>query len=262
MSIITKSKFGRFFVIKKNLSKKNMYTIPKLCFLIICAVIISLHAKSQTIVGLQGGINVSALAGPKDYDENKLRIGISTYAYADFSLGRFSILSLETGIGISQQGMKHIKVVENVASKTTTTTQNKLDYIFIPVYLRENLTDFYTKIGPYAAYNINAKSKWKSVETRSFAQISDPKEDFDLIYQDNVRPYDLGLSFGIGYVHFFQPGVRRHIGRGRKKLKPVVQIDFRYNMGFLKIGVDPDVPNMNLRNQTFTLGVTITSVRN
>jgi len=237
-----------------------MYNNPKTCFLIICAIVSTIYTKSQPVVGLQVGLNASSLAGPKDYDENKLRIGLSAYAYTDIALGKFSILSIETGLAVSQQGMKHIKTVDNLTSQTTTTTWNKLDYIFVPIYLRENLTNFYTKIGPYAAYNISAKSKRRKEEIRSFQLVGEPKEDYDVKYQENVRPYDLGLSFGIGYINFFQPKVRHY--RGRRKLTPVVQIDFRYNMGFLKVGIDNTYPNMDIRNQTFTLGVSITSVRN
>jgi len=237
-----------------------MYKNPKTCFLIICAIVFSIHTKSQPIVGLQVGLNATSLAGSKDYDENKLRIGLSAYAYTDIALGKFSILSIETGLAVSQQGMKHIKTVDNVSSETTTTTWNKLDYIFVPIYLRENLSNFYTKIGPFGAYNISAKSKWRKEETRSFQLIGEPKEGYDINYQENVQPYDLGLSFGFGYIGFFQPKARHY--RGRRKLTPVVQIDFRYNMGFLKVGVDKTYPNMDVRNQTFTLGVSVTSVRN
>jgi len=236
-----------------------MYNSSKFCLLTICAIIFSLNVKSQTIVGFQGGINVSALNGAKDYDENKLRIATSGYGYLDFSLGRYSILSIETGLALSQQGMKHIKIVDNTASRTTTTTINKLDYLIVPVYLRENMTNFYTKIGPYAAYNINAKSTWKSQETQSYRVI---KEDSgsNTDFEQNVRPYDVGLSFGMGFVNFFKPGPGRY--RGRKKLVPVIQVDFRYNIGLMKIGLDNSVPNMEVRNHTFTLGVSITSIRN
>jgi hypothetical protein len=238
-----------------------MYNTLRLCFLTICITIFTVIIKSQTILGLQGGLNISNLAGHKNYDENKLRIGVSAYVYGDFSLGNFSILSIESGLAISQQGMTNIKYIDNIGSKTTLTVKNKLDYIFVPVYLRENLTNFYTKIGPYFGYLVNAQSKLHEEKIQSFKTIHDSTY-YDTKFVQNISKYDLGLSFGIGYVYYFQPGPGMHRGRGRSKLTPVILIDFRYNIGLLKIGTSKDLPNMNLRNQVFTLGITLSSVRN
>jgi hypothetical protein len=236
-----------------------MYNKITRCLLITCAIIFSLQSKSQIITGLQAGINLASLSGPKDYDENKLKIGISAYAYLDFPLGKFNSLSLETGMAISQQGMKHTKAVDNVASVTTTTTVNSLDYVIMPIYIKENFEDLYAKIGPYGAYCISAKSKWKSIETQSFQSISDPKTGHNADYENNVRPYDFGLSFGFGFINYFKPRPGKF--KFGRKLSPVVLIDFRYNIALVKIGLNDNVPNMQVRNQTFTLGITITSVR-
>ena len=238
-----------------------MYNTRKLCILLYCLFIVAITSKSQTITGLQGGINISSLAGPKSFEENKFRFGTSFYAFLDFPLGNFSILSLESGAAISQQGMSHIKYIDNIGYRTKLTVKNKLNYIFMPVYLREDLTDFYTKIGPYVGYLFSAESFIHEEDIQSFKTIRDSSY-YNNVFVNNLKKYDMGLSFGCGYVHFFQPGPRRHRGRGRSRLTPVITIDLRYNIGLLKIGYDQGLPNSNLRNQTFTIGVTITSVRN
>jgi hypothetical protein len=240
-----------------------MYKTLKNCFLIFCAFYFTVNIKSQSVFGLQGGINITSLAGPKSYTENKLRFGTSVYAFFDIPLGNFSIVSLETGLAVSQQGMTHIKYINNIGSRTTLTVKNKLDYILVPIYLKENLTNFYTKLGPYGAYLINASSQWHKEEIQSFKTISDSLT-YDNNFVNNLKPFDLGVSFGIGYIYYFSQANSKYKPRrrGRSKQTPVLNIDFRYNLGLFKIGKSDDIPDMGLRNQTFTLALTITSVRN
>jgi hypothetical protein len=201
--------------------------------------------------------------GPKNYEENKIRFGASAYAYIDASLGNYSILSIETGLCISQQGMTHITYINNVGSRTTLTVKNKLDYIYIPVYLKENMTNFYTKLGPYGAYLINASSQWHEEKIQSFKTIDDTSF-YSNDFVNNLKNFDMGLSFGVGYIYYFSQANSRYRPRrrGRSKQTPVLTIDFRYNIGLLKVGKYDDVPDMGIRNQTFTLGLSITSVRN
>jgi hypothetical protein len=212
-------------------------------------------------MGFQGGINLSSLGGHKIYDENKFRIGISAYAFTDISLGRNSLLSIETGLAISQQGMNHVRYFDSLLYKNKLTVHNRLDYIYVPIYLKENLSNFYTKLGPYVGYLINAKSKQNLVRTRSYQTIKDTIY-YDEVFVGNVKPLDFGISIGAGYIHFFEPGPRRYRGRGRNKLTPVLQVDFRYNFGFLIIDASGDNTEMRMRNQCFTIGLTLTSVRN
>jgi hypothetical protein len=212
-------------------------------------------------MGFQAGINVSGYSGHKNYDETKPRFGVSAYGFADIPLGRNSIVSVETGLAISQQGMNHTRITDNIASTSTLTVKNRLDYIYIPVYLKENFTNFYTKLGPYAGYLLNVQSKWKNIEDQSFQLIKET-EGTDKEFEQNASLYDLGLSFGFGFVHFFEPGPSRYKKRGRKKTSPVMQIDFRYNIGFISLDATGNNPDMNFRNRTFTIGISYTSVRN
>lgn len=233
----------------------------KLLLFFACTLLFMVQIKSQPIMGFQLGFNASSLSGHKEYDENKLRYGLSAYAFTDIPLGRNSIVSLETGLSISQQGMRHQTTTDAIASTNILTVKNKLNYVVLPIYLKENFNNFYTKIGPYGAYLINVSSTWKNQEMQG-TQLIEETEGTDGSFEQNTTPYDLGLSFGFGFIHFFEPGPGYYRRRGRKKTSPVLQVDFRYNMGFVSIDASGVDPSMNWRNRTFTIGLSISSVRN
>lgn len=216
--------------------------------------------KSQPLLGLQAGVNISSLAGHKNYAENKPRIGLSAYVFTDIPLGYNTIASIETGLGISQQGMNHTRIIEELASQTTTKVQNKLDYLILPIYLKENFTNFYTKLGPYGAYLVNVQSENTSVTINANQTMPEEKSTNEEFVK-NANLYDYGISFGFGFVHFFDSG--RNIRRRRgKRVTPVLQVDFKYNISLLSIDSKGDTPDMGYKNRCFTIGLTITSVQN
>lgn len=221
----------------------------------------TLGLLSQPIMGVQAGVNISSLGGHKEYAENQPRLALSAYVFTDIPLGNNTIVSIETGLGFSQQGMNHTRIIEELASQTTTKISNKLDYLILPIYLKENLTNFYTKIGPYAAYLVNVQSTYKSTvinTNQTLPEVSGTNEEF----VKNANLYDLGLSFGFGYIHFFDTGRRRPRRKHGKRVVPVLQVDLRYNLGLKTIDSKGDTPDMNYKNRTFTIGLTITSVQN
>jgi hypothetical protein len=216
--------------------------------------------QSQPIIRFQAGINVAGLRGHKTYDENRPRFGLSGYLFADVPLGRNSIVSLETGLCYSPQGSNHMVTTLDVASTNELHIHNKLNYLVIPVYLKENYSDFYTKIGPYAAYLISAESKWNNIESKSNVVVEETSGTYDK-FKENASKYDLGLSFGFGFVHYFDPTIYRN-KRHRNKRTPVMQVDFKYNMGFTTIDATGNIPEMALKNHVFTIGLSFTSVNN
>gem|GEM_PF-5274113 len=233
--------------------KKIILTIISFLSFIYCI-------QSQPIIGFQAGINVSGLRGHKTYDENRPRFGLSGYLFTDIPLGRNSIVSVETGLCYSPQGSNHKTTTVDLASTNELEIHNKLNYIVLPVYLKENFSDFYTKIGPYAAFLVSSSSKWENSESvpgKETIVTSGTYEDFEL----NTSKYDLGLSFGFGFVHYFDPTIYRN-KRHRNKRTPVMQVDFRYNMGFTTIDATGTIPEMALKNHVFTIGISFTSVNN
>ncbi len=221
---------------------------------------INFKLDAQPSVGFQAGINIASLNGHKDYDENKPRFGLTANLSVDVPLDRNGFISLESGIGISQQGMRHTRIVEGLATRTTTEVKNKLDYLVIPLYLKENFQNVYTKFGVYGGYLLNVKSDYTEVtETAGSAGtgISGTNEDFIA----NANTYDYGLSFGFGFINYLNQGRRIKRRRG-KRVIPVIIVDFKYNIGLTSIDAAGNTPDMNFKNRVFTIGITISSVPN
>ena len=220
---------------------------------------LTVFAQSQPIMGFQGGINVTGLMGHKDNTENKPRFGLTGYVFADIPLGRNSIVSIETGLGISQQGNRTVADIDSLTWTNTRTTRNKINYLLFPVYLKENYSNFYTKIGPYLALLTSATSEYTNVETKGTVQFRPSTSGNNKKFEENVNSFDYGLSFGFGFIHYFDPKVHR--GRSHhKKRTPIMQVDFKYNMGFRPIDATGNIPEMNLKNSVFTFGLSFTSV--
>lgn len=235
-----------------------MNSLYRLFFLIFIFFSFVIGIHSQPVFGFQGGINASALSGSTSYDDDKLRFGITAYVFTDIPLGHHSIVSIETGLAYSMQGAKHETTYTEIGLSTKMTVHDKLNYVVLPVYLKENYSNFYTKIGPYGAYLLSAEQKWKKEETSANVFVKDTT-GYNLDFANNVSKYDVGLSFGFGFIHFFDP-VRGRNRRHRSKRTPIMQVDFKYNMGFIKLDQSGTIPDMSLRNNTFTLGLTFTSI--
>ena len=214
----------------------------------------------QLNTGFQAGVNISSLHGHKDYDESKLRLALTANLLLDIPLDRVGFISLETGLGISQQGMSHTRTTDSIATKTTLNVKNKLDYLVMPIYLKENFGNVYTKFGVYGAYLINVKSDWSSVKKSAGTtqpELIGTNEDFI----SNANVYDYGLSFGVGFIKYLNQGRRIRRRRG-KRVVPTLQVDFKYNIGLAKIDAAGNTPDMNFKNRVFMIGLTISSVPN
>jgi hypothetical protein len=233
--------------------------------LIVITILFSLKLAAQPTAGFQAGFNLASLNGHKDYDENKPRIGLTANLLVDVPLSRNGFISIESGIGISQQGMRHTKIEEaitnGIATKATTEIKNKLDYLVVPLYLKENFQNAYTKFGVYGGYLLNVKSDYsKIVEQSGIAGDTETGSNEDFV--ENANVYDYGLSFGFGFINYLNQGRRRfHRRRGRRTV-PVLQVDFKYNIGLAPIDAAGNTPNMNFKNRVFMIGLTISSVPN
>jgi hypothetical protein len=238
-----------------------MNYIIKLNFTLLFILSLNLSIHSQPIMGIQAGINLAGFRGEKNNDENKPRIGMNAYVFTDIPLGHNSIVSIETGIALSQQGNSYVKSYDSISYTNTKTTHNKLNYIIFPIYLKENYSNFYTKIGPYAAMLTSAKSEYSIVETKSTIQFKPTISGNNKKFEDNVNKFDFGLSFGFGFIHYFDPSIIKNHHR-RSKHSPIMQVDFKYNMGFKTIDASNSIPDMALKNHVFSIGIIYTSVNN
>ncbi|RLD76793.1 MAG: hypothetical protein DRJ10_12995, partial [Bacteroidetes bacterium] len=196
----------------KHSFKINMISINKISLLIFSLFIILNTTVGQPLVGAHLGINMSSLSGDKNNDEVMNRIGISPYISLDFHINY--LISLETGVSYSMQGMQRTRVDKEGLAVTTTKTNYNIDYLVVPVYLKENFTSFYAKIGPYGAYPINAIEKWH--KTVSTSGVVEETNDTNPEFQSSITPFDIGVSIGFGYIHYLSNKKRRRSYRRRR----------------------------------------------
>ncbi|RLD81904.1 MAG: hypothetical protein DRJ10_05615 [Bacteroidetes bacterium] len=234
-----------------------MNRIHKIFLLVIFSFYLSVKLIGQPLVGAQFGINISSLSGDKNNEETVVRVGASPYISFDFPVSH--IITIETGFSYSMQGMQRTKIVKDGLSVYTTKTNYNVDYLVVPFYLKENFTNFYAKIGPYGAYLVNAVEKWEKIENTSGA-IKETK-GLNLEFQESINPYDIGVSIGFGYIHYFQKNQRRRRKSfGRRRTTRVMQVDLKYNFGFVPLDPTGNNPEMDLKNRVFTIGLSINSI--
>ena len=224
--------------------------------LIILVLIIAKPLYSQPLVGFQFGLNLANLVGDEQNDETKVRLGIAPYLSFDFPIN--NILIIETGISYSMQGMQRTRIEKTPESVFTTKTKYQIDYVVVPIYIMENFEDFYAKIGPYGAYAVSPVEKWELTENRAgvITTTSGTNQDFN----NQIKLYDVGLSVGFGYIYYFDNRRRRHHYGRRRRTTPVMQVDLKYNFGFITLDKSGNNSDLNFKNRVFTIGLTFNSV--
>ncbi len=232
-----------------------------ICKLIVLNVVIVFFVNNnfaQVSVGGQLGLNLASLNGHKNYDENSPRIGAAAYLLVDVPVVNSGFISLETGLGVSQMGMKHKKYTEDLAISKDIEVKNMLDYVVMPLYLKENFSSIYTKFGVYGAYLLNAESKITTTETK-LGKIQPPIKSVDKEFAKNANTYDYGVSFGFGFIKHLKS--KRFKRRGGRRVLPTLKVDFKYNVGIAEISTEKN-PAMRLKNRVFMVAITFASVPN
>jgi len=232
-----------------------MNTISKIYLLIIFALFFGNLVIGQPLVGGHLGINISDLSGDKGNSETQFRVGVSPSLIVDFPLNY--MLSIETGISYSMQGMQRTTITKEDLVVLTTKTKYNIDYVLVPVYIKENFTNFYAKIGPYGAYPINAMEKWEKSENKSGVVTETKGTNLD--FQKSITQYDIGISIGFGYIHYFQHKRRRR-SYHRRRTTRVMQVDLKYNIGLVSLDASGNNSDLDLKNRVFSIGVSINSI--
>ncbi|MCF6239989.1 MAG: PorT family protein [Bacteroidales bacterium] len=213
-------------------------------------------AFSQPLVGFQMGLNLAKLVGDEQNEETRARLGLAPYLSFDFPIN--NILIIETGISYSMQGMQRTRIEKTPTSVFTTDTKYQLDYVVVPVYVMENFEDFYAKIGPYGAYAVSAVEKWEMSENT--AGVITNTSGTNLEFPGQINLYDIGLSFGFGYIHYFDNRRHRRTRYRRRRTTPVLQIDLKYNLGLITLDKTGNNSDLNFKNRVFTFGLTFNSI--
>lgn len=240
----------------KNSFKIYMITTNKIALLVILLLFFINTLIGQPLIGGHLGLNISNLSGDKNNDETRFRFGVSPYISVDFPLNY--MISIETGISYSMQGMQRTRITKEGLSVFTTKTKYNIDYLVIPVYLKENFTNFYAKIGPYGAYPINAMENWEISENKSGVITNTKGSNLD--FQKSITPYDIGISIGFGYIHYFQQNRRRRSYRRRRRTTRIMQVDLKYNFGLVSLYTGGNNPDLDLKNRVFSIGLSINSI--
>ncbi len=235
-----------------------MKYIWKLIVLNIALIFLIDNSLAQVTVGFQAGANLASLNGHKNYNENSPRLGGAAFMLIDIPVMRSGFISIETGIGVSQMGMRHKTFREDLALARTVKIKNILDYAVMPLYVKENFSSIYTKFGIYGAYLLNAQSKLKIQETK-LGVVQDPYEDIDNDFEKNANPYDYGVSFGIGFIKNLKSKSFKR--RGGRRVLPTMKVDIKYDVGIAQISTEKK-PEMRLTNRVFMIGITFSTVPN
>ena len=104
---------------------------------------------------------------------------------------------------------------------------------------------------------LSAKSSWENIEERA-GVLKTTTGNYD-DFQEKIRIYDIGVSVGIGYIHYLKKKHRKRSRRRRRK-SAVMQIDLKYDIGFLDLDQTGRNDELKLKNRVFTIGLSFTSV--
>lgn len=176
--------------------KSNYMHIKLIAAAILCALSICSSAQSLNF-GVTMGANFSYLVGRDKIDNSKPRTGVCPGLLLDIPLALDSYL--EIGALYSQQGCV-VKTDEygKGSQRIKYTEHWDINYGLLPILWKQRCGDFYTEAGPYAAAAIQAKKTWKRETFDEFDNI-DSQEGEEKSFVNNLRPYDVGGMFSVGY---------------------------------------------------------------
>jgi len=184
----------------------------KFLFVLMTAFLINGVVSAQNINSPKGHINIGIKGGANFYNINNDN-NVTYDSKIGFNLGILGHIhvakhfALQPEIQFSTQGVKY-----TIANSTT---NYNLNYVNVPVliqYMWDN--GFRLQVGPQAGLLISAKSK---------------NNDNTVDIKNNLKPLDLGVSFGASYIH---PSTG-------------VGIDARYNLGLSNINENSDLKSTN-----------------
>lgn len=203
--------------------------------------VVSLSAQEKTTssqFGIKSSVNMSSFNG-KDVNDNDYKVGFSAGVYGHFPLtDRFAV---QPEVNFTRMGGKYKdEVVE--AGNTTVKTKNKttLDYIQVPVMFQyyPGGSRFNIEAGPQFGFNMYASNK-DQIDTYANNTVFTEAHTTDI--KDNVKNFDFGVNFGLGY-----------------NVTDNINVGARYYMGLTKITENTNngtATGADVKNHSFSLGV-------
>lgn len=202
----------------------------KMKFSLIAAMLIMVTAASaQVNLGVKGGVNMSNFYGD-ELDDRKAKVGFHIGLAADYEFMYNS--AIQTGLFFTTKGAKYEGSLGSVSGEISVNPM----YLQLPVHYAYKLdvspgTRIVFHAGPYAAYGVGGKTKFKVSSGNGSAE-----RDGENVFGDDklLKPFDAGLGLGVG-----------------AEFGPIL-IDLGWDMGLVNIS---NVSNGNIKNQNAYLSV-------
>lgn len=203
--------------------------------------VVSLSAQEKTTssqFGVKSTVNMSSFNGD-DVKDNDYKVGFSAGVYGHFPItDQFAV---QPEVNFTRIGGK-LKDDVTELGNTTIKDKNKttLDYIQVPIMFKyyPGASRFNIEAGPQFGYNVYASNKQEtSVYTNGTVNTISGKTDI----KDNVKDFDFGVNFGLGY-----------------NVTDNINVGARYYMGLTKVGENTDngtTAANDIKNHSFSLGV-------
>ncbi len=213
---------------------------------IIVGLVLSISLLGQGFTGFVLGSNMATLTGDStSLNKRSPRFGFYAGIIRDLYIDQSTYI--QYGIFYSQQGaiFKTEYYYQGLFYRNLKIL--KVDYIHIPVVWKQNWDWAYTELGGYVNFIPGtAKAVWRQ-EIHS-AESIDTLEGVYNSFGRDIRYYDLGLVFGIGYQFKVNEAFDMFFG-------------IRYKPGFMKLykGYVP-YPEFSSKNQVFTFSVGLINI--
>lgn len=203
--------------------------------------VVSLSAQEKTTssqFGIKSSVNMSSFNG-KDIKDNDYKVGFSAGLYGHFPLtDQFAV---QPEVNFTRMGGKYKDEVTEVGN-TTVKNKNKttLDYIQVPVMFKyyPAASRFNVEAGPQFGFNMYASNKQQtSTYANNMVYTTEKKVDV----KDDVKNFDFGVNFGLGY-----------------NVTDNINVGARYYMGLTKITENTDNGTQvgpDVKNHSFSFGV-------
>ncbi len=203
--------------------------------------VVSLSAQEKTTssqFGIKSSVNMSSFNG-KDIKDNDYKVGFSAGVYGHFPLtDQFAV---QPEVNFTRMGGKYKDEVTEVGN-TTVKNKNKttLDYIQVPVMFKyyPAASRFNVEAGPQFGFNMYA-SKKEQTSTYANNMVYTTEKKVDV--KDDVKNFDFGVNFGLGY-----------------NVTDNINVGARYYMGLTKITENTDNGTQvgpDVKNHSFSFGV-------
>ena len=232
----------------------------------------------STVIGFSLGANFSNLVGQGKIEGSKPRFGFCPGIVLNFPTALESYL--EVGAYYSQQGVNikseaygadydalvpymGAELYKKYTQQTIRTLRYKtniskhVDYLCIPVMWKQTFGQLYGKIGPWAAFAVDAYSQKKvTINCGADTVIKyDSSKDttaigkaFNQSFINKLRKYYVGGAMSVGF--------QTAIGQGLDLF-----IDATYKIGFFSVEDEPVNRQSTIRNMYFTISAGLLFVR-